>query len=692
MRSRRSRGARCGRAAAPRPGRVFLLMVGLAALAVGPAGCSNNPYPGADDTLKIRYSALPGPPKTLDPAVSYSALEHKITANVYETLVEYHYLKRPYTLMPGLSMAVPEPEPLPDGRVRYRFDLREGMLFQDDDAFAHFHDGSRTREIEAADVAFEIMRLADPAITSPIAGTIGPKIEGFQAFAERLTELREQEEGFEELRIDEQYRRAGGIEGVRIDGRTGLDVFLSEPYPQILYWFAMPFTAPVPWEAVAYYDGEDGRDFFKDHPVSVGPFEIADFDKEFRIVLQRNENWYGVKHPEWKAPGATYPAEGAPGDAEAGLLDPAYVGRPLPFLDRIEYRVEKETIPHFNKFLQGYYDAAGIIQESFDKIVHEGGLSPEMKALGMRLEKAVDPDIFYIGFNMNDPVVGAPAGERGRLLRQAMSLAIDVEEYTRIFTNGRGVPAQSPLPPGIFGYDESYVNSFRQPDLERARALLAEAGFPGGVDPETDRPLHLSFDLGDTSTRGRLRFQFLVDAWSKLGLDVEIAATNYNQFREKVKKGAYQIFMWGWIADYPDPENFFFLLWGGMAEAKTGGPNTANFANPRFDELFERMKDMENGPERLALIREMREILEHEVPWIELYHRESYALYHAWMRNVKPAGLSYPASKYQDVDAGDRARRRLAWNEPVVWPAWGLGGLAVVLVIPGVVTFLRERQ
>ncbi len=683
MSARRSRGARLGRAAALQSA-IWLL--------VSVAGCSNNPYPGADDELKIRYSALPGPPKTLDPAVSYSALEHKITANVYETLVEYHYLKRPYSLMPGLAVAVPEPEPLPDGRVRYRFALREGMLFQDDPAFAHFHDGRKTREIEAADVAFELMRLADPAITSPIAGTIGPKIDGFPAFGERLMELREEEEGFAQLRIDEQYGRAGGIAGVRVDGATGLDVILSEPYPQILYWFSMPFTAPVPWEAVAYYDGEDGRDFFKDHPVSVGPFRIASFDKEFRIVLERNENWYGIQHPEWKAPGGTYPSEGAPGDAEAGLLDPEYQGRPLPFLDRVEYRVEKETIPHFNKFLQGYYDASGIIQESFDKIVHEGGLSPEMMELGMRLEKAVDPDIFYIGFNMNDPVVGTPAGERGRLLRQAMSLAIDVEEYTRIFTNGRGVPAQSPLPPGIFGYDGSYVNPFRQPDLEKARAKLAEAGFPGGIDPKTGKPLHLSFDLGDTSTRGRLRFQFLVDAWGKLGLDVEIAATNYNQFREKVKKGAYQIFMWGWIADYPDPENFFFLLWGGMAESKNGGPNTANFADPRFDALFERMKDMENGPERLALIREMREILEEEVPWVELYHRESYALYHTWMKNVKPAGLSYPASKYQDIDAPERTALRAEWNDPVVWPAWGLGGLAVALVIPGVVTFFRERQ
>ena len=118
---------------------------------------------------------------------------------------------------------------------------------------------------------------------------------------------------------------------------------------------------------------------------------------------------------------------------------------------------------------------------------------------------------------------------------------------------------------------------------------------PSGIDPATGKPLVLSFDLGDTSTRGSLRFQFFVNEWSRLGLDVEIAATTYNQFQEKVRKGAYQIFMWGWIADYPDPENFLFLLWGPLAHSKSHGSNTANFADPRYDALFARMKVAENG-------------------------------------------------------------------------------------------------
>ncbi len=666
------------------------LLLGL--LAVGLASCTNNPYPEADDIVKVRYLALSGPPKDLDPAVTYNAADHAITANVYETLLEYHYLKRPYELMPGLAEAVPEAEPGADGRITYRFRLRPGARYQKDPCFAPGAPEPADREIVAADVAFELMRIGDPSVISPVVATFS-KIDGFEEFVKRLVELRAADPEFAKQRADQQYAAAGGVAGLVVRGRYELDVILRHPYPQLLYWFAMPFTSPVPWEAVAYYDGEGGRPFFNEHPVASGPFQVTRFQKHSRVTLERNPNWYGALHPEWRAPGATYPSEGEPGDAEKGLLHPGYVGRPLPFLDRIEFRMEKEDIPGFNKFLQGYYDASGIIQESFDRAVQQGRLTPAMEARGMSLAKSVDPAIYYVGFNMNDPTIGSRGGARARKLRQAMSVAVDVVEFTRIFMNGRGVPAQSPIPPGIFGYDLEYQNPYRQPDLERARKLLAEAGYENGIDPKTRRPLRLTFDTPDPSTRGRLRYQFFVDAWRRIGLDVEVAATNYNAYQDKLRDGAYQVYWYGWIADYPDPENFLFLLWGPNSTSKNpGAPNTSNFSDPRFDALFLAMKDMSNGPERRQRIAEMLEILERERPWIELFHSEAYALYHGWITNVKPPGLSLPASKYIDVDPHLRRERRTEWNEPILWPAWALGAAFALVAVPGVITYLRERQ
>ena len=563
------------------------------------SACSNDPYPHSDQSKKVLYTSFVQAPRTLDPAVAYTTAAHAVTANVFDTLLEYHYRKRPYELIAGLAHSVPTAETWADGRVVYRFDIRKGVRFHKDDCFALSQtDGRRTREVVIDDFVFALMRVADPEVNSPIKSSL-QAINGFYAFGERLTSMRENDAEFAGLPAHEQYARAGGMDGVVAASATELEIVLNKPDGQILYWFATPFTTPTPWEAVAYYDGNDGRDRFADHPVGTGPFFLAVYDKQYRYVLQRNEDWHGLTT---EAPGTVFPSEGEPHDVADGLIEAAYIGKHMPFLDRIEFRREREDIPRFNKFLQGYYDNGGIIKESFDAVIENDRLSDEMANLGMSLDKVTQPSIFYIGFNMDDPVVGRAGGGRSRKLRQAMSLVIDTDEYLRLFTNGRGVAAQSPLPPGLFGYDDTYRNPFRTVDLQRARDLLREAGYENGIDPDTGKPLRLTFDAGRTTSQDKLRYQYYINAWRKLGLDVELAATNYNQFQAKVRRGAYQIFTWGWIADYPDPENFLFLLETSKARSESEGPNTANFKNARYDELFWAMKDRSNDAERSRMI------------------------------------------------------------------------------------------
>jgi ABC-type transport system substrate-binding protein len=668
-----------------RPWTLFALAASLAA-----AACTNNPYPDGDRRGRVLYSSFSDPPKTLDPAVAYTTAEHVITGNVYDTLLEYHYLQRPYALMPSLAEALPEPLPQGGGRQVYRFKIRRGILFHADPCFEIAQAGRTSREVEAQDFAFALARIADPAVNSPVVSSF-TDILGFAEFGKRLTSLRKEGAAFAALTLKEQYQRAGGIEGVVARGEGELEIVLAAPNAQILYWFAMPFTTPVAWEAVAYYDGRQGRANFADVAVGTGPFRLAVYEKQFRFSLVRNPSWYGTLPANADAPGAVFPAPIDAEDVAQHRIDPSYAGRRLPFVDRINFQRERENIPRFNKFLEGYYDDGGIIKESFDAVIEGDRLSPQMRAMGMRLDKTVEPSIRYIGFNMEDPVVGAGAGERGRKLRQAMSVAIDASQYLELFLNGRGVPAQSPLPPGLFGYDAHYRNPFRQFDLERARQLLAEAGYPNGVDPATGARLQLSFDTSATTAAANLQFEYLAASWRRLGLDVEINATTYNQFQDKIRRGAYQIFIWGWLADFPDPENFLFLLECRNARSKSGGPNTANFCDEKYNALYRQMKDLPNDARRADLIKQMLAILERERPWIELYHEEDFTLSHAWLINSKPMGISYPAYKYRDVDAALRAGRQETWNAPVRWPLYALLLAIVVFSLPAVKTYYRER-
>ena len=665
------------------------LLVALAA-SMAAAGCTNNPYPQTDRDKKVLYSSFHDAPKTLDPAVAYTTAEHVITGNVYDTLLEYHYLARPYRLIPGLAVSVPKGQDQPDGKQTYRFQLRPGVLFHADPCFPPDAAGRRTREVTAADLAFALARIADPAVNSPVIGSFA-QIEGFAGFSKKLVELRRSDKAFAALPVHKQYAKADGIAGVRVHGSFELEIVLSQANAQILYWFAMPFTTPVAWEAVAAYDGKDGRDSLADHAVGTGPFRLELYEKQYRFSLARNELWYGTLTANSDAPGTVFPTEIDPKDVVEGRIDPAYGGRRLPFVDRVTFHREREGIPQFNKLLEGYYDDGGIIKESFDAVIQSGRLSPAMQARGMRLDVTVEPSIFYVGFNMEDPIVGTPGGERGRRLRQAMSVAVDSRQYLELFLNGRGLPAQTLLPPEIFGYDSSYKNPFRQYNVERARQLLADAGYKNGIDPATGNRLKLSFDTSATTAAAGLQFEYLANSWRQIGLDVEINATTYNQFQDKVRRGAYQIFHWGWLADFPDPENFLFLLACENARSKSGGPNTASFCNAEFDDLYNQMKYLPNDAHRADLIRRMLAILERERPWIELYHLEEFVLSHAWLVNSKPMGISYPAYKYKDVRPELRARLQAEWNAPVRWPVYLVLCAIVALAVPAVRTYYRER-
>jgi len=411
-------------------------------------------------------------------------------------------------------------------------------------------------------------------------------------------------------------------------------------------------------------------------------------------VLEQNPNFRGE----------AYPTEGAEGDKELGLLKDA--GKTMPFIDMAIYSLEKESIPSWNKFLQGYYDTSGIVSDSFDQAIQfnaqgDAELTAEMQDKGIRLITAITTSTYYMGFNMADDVIGGDS-KQARLLRRAISIAVDYEEYISIFANGRGKPAQGPIPPGIFGAVEGedginpyvYVWKNDKPvrrDIEEAKQLMIEAGYPNGREKTSGKPLVLHLDTPAAGPGAKASFDWMRKQFSKLGINLVIRATDYNRFQEKIRKGTAQIFQWGWNADYPDPENFFFLLYGPNGKLDNSGENAANYKNAEFDRLFNEMKSMSNSAERQEVINQMVDIARKDAPWLWGFHPVGFSLHHDWYYNAKPNLMANNKLKYRRVEPALRAEKRIEWNPPVWWPVALLILLLIVILLPAIISYRRKE-
>ena len=690
----------------------------------------NNPYPKSESQENIYYSSFTQQPKTLDPARSYSNNEYIFITQIYEPLLEYDYFIRPYQLKALTATQIPTPRFLdekgvliPEGSQTppaysvYTLQIKKGILYQPHPALAKNKDGTYTyhhlsedylededishlldfkhtgtRELVIDDYIYQIKRLANPAVSSPIYGLMSKYIVGFKEFAASLPSHVTGDSHYVDLR---KYPLRGLK---KIDDYT-VEITLKGQYSQFLFWLAMPFFAPVPWEADLFYSqqGMDDKNLsFGWYPIGTGPFMLAENNPNRSMIMEKNPNYREV----------LFPLNASDEDKKNGQFVNA--GKRLPLIAKAIYTLEKESIPRWNKFLQGYYDASGISADSFDQAIRinrngEPMLSQEMKDKKIYLTQTLEPSVFYMGFNMLDGVVGG-SSERARKLRQAISIAVNYDENIAIFYNGRGLPAQGPVPPGIFGYKEGkegmnpYIyqwsdNSRKRRSLDYAKQLMAEAGYPKGIDPETGGALILHYDVTTTGNpEDKSVLDWMRKQYASIGIELNVRATLYNRFQEKMRTGNVQIFSWGWNADYPDPENFLFQLYGQNGKVKYGGENAANYLNPEFDRLFDLMRNRGNDQQRQELIDKMQEIVRHDAPWIWGIHPQDFTLSQSWVSKVKPNTISPSTLKYVSINIAERNKLRLAWNSPVLWPLAVLLFIVLGLAIPLVIAYLKKEK
>ncbi len=692
------------------------------ALCAGLAGCNNSPHADGLEKTNTLFSAFSErSPRYLDPTASYSNNETPITYQVYEPLYGYHYLKRPYTLVPKIATAVVKPsyldkdgQPLTEDAAGdliaesvYDIPIRKGVMYAPHPAFAKdaqgrylYHDlkpgelGERrtpadfavqgTRELVADDFVYAMKRQATPRIVAPIYSTFAEYVIGLKDYGKLIRgEDKKLRAGLDPASLDKPFLdfRKFPLAGVSAPDPHTLRIRLHGKYPQWQYWLAMPFTAPVPWEADKFY-AQPGMATtgltLNVWPVGTGPYMLADYVQDRRHVLKRNPNYRGDP----------YPCEGMPGDKEKGLLDDC--GKTMPFIDTLVFNSEKEAVPLKAKFVQGYLDVPEIERTEFGieyalDMADSERVNKEYTERGFKLPRTVDISTWYVGFNWLDPVVGkgdTPEQQtRNRKLRQALSIAIDWEEYSRVFPKKGGEVAMGPLPAGLAGSRHGTPEGINpvthqvvdgkvvRRSIDEAKKLLAEAGYPDGREEKTGRPLVLNYDYQRVPTPEiKSELDWMVKQYAKLGVQLEIRATDYNQFQDKMRKGTQQIFFWGWLADYPDAENFLFLLYGPNSKAKADGENTTNYENPEYDKRYKQLQLMEDGPAKQKIIDEMMAIVQQDAVWSWGYFPYASGAYQPWVYNGKPGIMIRDMARYYRIDPAMRTQKQAEWNKPTWWP------------------------
>ena len=704
-----------------------MLLIRLLVVSFLLSGCSqmwNNPHDIDLLSDNILFSSFSSPPKHLDPVISYNENEWAFNSQVYEPLLQYNYFKRPYHLEPLTLQEMPEityldidKNPILDSNnakfTSYNFKIKSDIYYQPHPAFAKTPQGKfifhnltpvqlknikspfdfntrATKLLTVDDYIYAIKRMAIKPNNSPILASMQQVIVGLKSYSKIVSKQFNLKEDYPLVKHD--------ISGVKKLGDSEFTILVKGVYPQFIYWLSMNFFAPIPWQAVAFYDQtllKEKNISLDTYPVGTGAYQLVENNPNQQIRLLANPNYnHGF-----------YPKSGLAKDADQSLLIDA--NKPLPFIKEIIYSLEKESVPAWNKFLQGFYDASGVSSGSFDQAISLNAgvmnLTQQMQDKNISFVSVVKPSLFYFGFNMADKAVGGYT-EKQQKLRQALSIAINYEEYISIFLNGRGVVAQSPIPQGIFGSltGKEGVNPFvydwknnhaQRKSIATAKKLLAEAGFKNGID-ENGKPLVLSFDTPLTGPDSKATLNWFRKQFKKLNIELIIRATDYNRFQDKVRTAQVQMFTWGWNADYPDPENFLFLLAGENAPINTNGAgvNGANYDNPQFNKMFKQVKQMENSPARQELINKMVDIVRKDSPWAFGFYPKELALKHGWYKNVWANPLANNTLKYKRIDAQQRLASIKIWNKPITWPLWLLLALIILSIYPLAKAYRNKQQ
>jgi ABC-type transport system substrate-binding protein len=590
----------------------------LLALVVGLSGIAALPVRAADpaSTLRVAFAIAE---TSFDPQFASDAASDGVIDNVFDAMLDYDYLVRPAKLVPRTLEAMPE---VSDNGATYVCRVKKGILFTPDPAF-----GGKPRELTAADHAYGLKRLLDPAVKSPWAWLVEGKIVGAADARDRAAKTG---------RFDYDVP----LPGLEVVDRYTLRIRLKEPDLRFPYVLAIPNTAAVAREVVEAYGADLGA-----HPIGTGPYRLAEYKRSSRIVLEAN--------PQYRR--SVYVPAG-PLAVDAQPIAAALRGRALPLAGRIEISIIEEAQSRWLAFLGGEIDVLENLPPEFtDEALVNGRLKPELATRGIRHEAVQRPNIYFVYFNMEDPLVGGYTPEK-IALRRAIAMAYDVNENIRVLQKGRAVPIHSPVPAGVAGHDPALRGDAQRYDPAAARALLERFGYrdrdgDGYRELPDGRPLTLERWSTPASAQRQAD-----ELWKKnmdaIGIRLAFRKDKLPELRKMARAGKIPFRSDGWNADYPDAENFMQLLYGPNA----GQENAARFRLPEFDRLFEASRRLPDSPERTRIFSRMTEYVVAYAPWRLTYQIVEDHLVQPWVVHYRAHPIRTQTWRFADVDPQRRPR------------------------------------
>ena len=521
-------------------------------------------------TLRMSFM---GPLETLDPQRAGSMFAQAHAGTLYDQLLTYDYFARPVTLVPLAAAGMPEISA--DGRG-YTFRIRPGIHFSPHPAF-----GGKPRELVAADFAYSLKRLADPTLGSPSWGLIQGAIEGLDALRDAAMAAK---------RGLDYDAPVAGVEAV---DRYTLRVRLARDDRSFIYMFASPVLSAVPREVVV----AEGADFGS-RPVGSGPYVVADYKPNTRMVLVRN--------PVYRKLTIREVAPGPPSDTS---LAAAIGALPFPANARVELTYVPEPSAARLALERAEFDVVRVSEPSM--VLKNDRLDPALAKAGVQLVRGTDAGSYFLLFNMRDDVVGG-ASRSATALRRAIAMAFDDRDYVAVIEGGAAELRAQPVPPGVDGHVAGYRsrNAF---DRASANALLDRTGYVRGADGWRRRPdgseLKLTMLIG-TSSVSRKYAEFIERMVRPIGVRVVFDPMPSSERLSRMFRCRFQLTTMDWGLDTPDGSNMMLAFYGKAA----GTVGLSCLEDASFDADYVRMLAMPPGAGRAPHYASMLDRLETLMP------------------------------------------------------------------------------